>query len=101
MDDYRRTNVANMRVKIKDILDGTAFLRHRYIVTRHGEPVAQITPPPPSSPPGGEIISVTDIRNRTREILDAVHNGRTFLVFRYGRLDAIMQPVQSFMEAMK
>jgi antitoxin (DNA-binding transcriptional repressor) of toxin-antitoxin stability system len=82
-----------LRTDTKNILDGTRFLDHRYIVTRNGIPTAQIVPPSPSDEQDPPDITVTDLRMKTREILDAVSQGKTFLILRYGRADALFCPL--------
>ena len=91
-DQSEHVNIVQLRDKTKDILDGTRFFGHHYVVTRYDVPVAQITPPP------AEItnlvrISVTDVRLGAREILEQVQDGQTFLVLRYNRVDAALCPV--------
>ena len=44
-NEYRYTGTSTLRDDTKSILDGARYLKHRYIVSRHGHPVAQIIPP--------------------------------------------------------
>jgi antitoxin (DNA-binding transcriptional repressor) of toxin-antitoxin stability system len=91
-NEYRYVDIVTLRDDTKDILDGTHFLEHRYIVTKRRTPVAQIIPPT-SDTKDTNRITVTDIRLKAREILQAVQEGKTFLVLRHGRADAIICPI--------
>jgi len=93
----QHVNVRTFRSDIKEILDGTRFLSHHYVVTRHGQAVAQLVPlDRADGEQDPDDITVTQVRIRTREILEAVcHRERTFLIVRHGRPEAILCPLQT------
>jgi antitoxin (DNA-binding transcriptional repressor) of toxin-antitoxin stability system len=86
-------SVRTFRNDIKEILDGTRFLKHHYIVTNYGQAVAQVVPPDDAH--DMDRLTVTDVRTKTREILEAVgqHN-QAFLIVRYGRPEALICPLR-------
>jgi hypothetical protein len=85
-------SVRTFRNEIKDILDGTHFLDRHYVVTNCGQEVAQVMPPDDTQ--GIDDLTVTDVRTRTSEILEAVHQqNKTFLIIRHGRPEAIICPL--------
>lgn len=84
-------NVLNFRDKLRDVLDGTQFLNQRYIVTRYGDPMVRVGPP--ISDAEIDRVTVTDVRIRTKEILETVcQRGKPYLVMRYGRAAATIHP---------
>lgn len=89
----RHVNVRTFRNEIKEILDGTRFLKRQYIVTNYGQPVAQVLPPDELKE--ADDLTVTDVRIKTREILEAVcQQSKTFQIVRHGRADALICPLQ-------
>lgn len=93
VQDTFTVGIRDLRNRARDVLDGTQFLGHRYIITTHGKPMAQLAPPTMNDPV--KSITVTDLRVRTKAILEAVHfSGKVFLVLRHEQAAAILQPLQ-------
>ena len=91
-NELQHIGVRDFRNNIKNILDGTCFLNHRYIVLRHGIPMAQVTPPMPEA---DDSISVTQVRGQTKIILESVYyQGKTFSILRYGQPAATISPLE-------
>jgi prevent-host-death family protein len=87
-------SVRELRRKIRDVLDSTQFLNHCYIVTNYGNPIAQVSPP--SSAQDVDSITVTDMRIRTKEILETVYyDDKVFLILRHNKAAAVIQPIHS------
>lgn len=90
--DYKYTSVGHLRDKAKNVLDGTRFLGDRYIVTRNGDPIAQVVPP--TTDDNIERITITKFRYNTREILNDVrYDHKAFLLLRHGRADGLLCPL--------
>jgi prevent-host-death family protein len=86
-------SVRDLRNRIRDVLDSAQFLNHCYIITSHGNPIAQVNPP--SSAQGVDSVTVTDMRIRTKEILEAVYyDNKVFLILRHNKAAAVIQPIQ-------
>ncbi|MBN1934902.1 MAG: hypothetical protein JW934_09575 [Anaerolineae bacterium] len=90
----QHVSVRTFRNEIKEILDGTRFLQRHYIITNRDRAVARVIPPAKNWHTMDDV-TVTDVRTKTREVLEAVeqHN-KTFLIVRYGRPEALICPLQ-------
>lgn len=91
--DIAYVNVRSLRDQIRDVLENAHYLRQRYVVTHHGNAIAQILSVQ-SAPQEATQISVTTFRLRTREILDMVsRHGKSYVVSTHGRSMAVICPI--------
>lgn len=92
--DVAYVNVRSLRDQVRDILENAHYLGQRYVVTHHGNAIAQILAIE-SAPQEATQISVTTFRLKSREILDTVsRHGKSYIVSTHGRAMAVICPVQ-------